>query len=236
MGEFIKVFLAFLLVSFLGIIIFQIFTVNPVIGLISLVIVSVLIIALFDPVTAKATAKVLLPLIIVMFLYYLLITPIQLSIIDLILIAIVLYFLFIVFTGAEGMASKTALVKSKVAIQLMPAYAVVIVIALLADPSGKLAAFTISGTILALMGIYIVALKNYDNWPTYHYMVGKIGVVESDLKPRGKVKFGAEIWWAKSIDGTEIPKNTKVVVLRVEGLTLYVRPLSQAVVYSQSAT
>lgn len=226
MGEFVKILLAFILISFLGVIVFQVFSISPLIGLIALVIVSVLIIALFEPATAKATAKVLLPLIILMFVYYLLVTPIQLTIIDIFLIAIVLYFLFIVFAGAEGMASKSALVKSKVAIKLLPAYGVVIVVALLSDPTGKLAAFTISGTILVLMAIYMIALKDYDNWPVYHYMVGKIGVAETDLAPRGKIRIGAELWWAESADGTEIKAGTKVVIIKVDGLTAYVRPIS----------
>ncbi|MCD6380813.1 MAG: hypothetical protein J7L50_00610 [Candidatus Odinarchaeota archaeon] len=227
MGEFIKILLAFLLMSFLGVAMFQIFAVNPLIGLISLVVVSVLIIALFEPATAKATAKVLMPLIIIMFLYYLLVIPIQLTIFDIFMIALVLYFLFIVFAGAEGMASKSALVKSKVAIKLMPAYAIVMIVAMLSDPTGKLAALTISATILVLMGIYIVVLKNYDNWPAYRYIVGKVGVVEMDLTPRGKIRIGSEIWWAESIDGRKIEKGTKVVIVKVDGLTAYVKPLSR---------
>ena len=222
-----KLLLAFLLIFILGNIVFFIVAVEPLLGLVALTIVSIVMVALFDPVTAKSISLIIMPLVVIMFMFYIFTFPRALSIWDVILIGIVLYILFIIFAGAEGMASKSALVKSKVAIKLMPAYAIVMIVAMLSDPTGKLAALTISATILVLMGIYIVVLKNYDNWPAYRYVVGKVGVVEVDLTPRGKIRIGAEIWWAESIDGRKIEKGTKVVIVKVDGLTAYVKPLSR---------
>jgi membrane-bound serine protease (ClpP class) len=43
--------------------------------------------------------------------------------------------------------------------------------------------------------------------------VGEIGVVQSDLKPEGKVFVHGELWNAEASE--EIPKGTKVKILEV---------------------
>ncbi|HUF01254.1 MAG TPA: NfeD family protein [Gaiellaceae bacterium] len=54
-------------------------------------------------------------------------------------------------------------------------------------------------------------------------MVGKRGVVVSDLWPEGQIKIGGERWRARCDGGCE--SGTDVVVRRVEGLTLVVEPV-----------
>ncbi len=51
---------------------------------------------------------------------------------------------------------------------------------------------------------------------------GRTGIVIEELKPEGLVLLDGEYWRAVSITRQPIPPNTKVVVRRVEGLTLYV--------------
>jgi len=224
MGEIMKLLLAFLLIFILGNIVFFIVAVEPLLGLIALTIVSIVMVALFDPVTAKSISLIIMPLVVIMFMFYIFTFPRALSIWDVILIGIVLYILFIIFAGAEGMMGKAALLQSKVALKLMPAYAAVVFTALFVDPTGKLAAITLSGTILMMMFLYIAFLKDYDKWPVYHEMIGKRAYVIEDLKPKGKIRIGGEVWWAVSATNDYIPKDTKVVVVRINGLTAYVMP------------
>jgi membrane protein implicated in regulation of membrane protease activity len=55
-------------------------------------------------------------------------------------------------------------------------------------------------------------------------LVGREGVVLSDLWPEGQVKVAGEIWRARCSGGCE--SGTRVVVRRVDGLTLEVEPAS----------
>jgi membrane-bound serine protease (ClpP class) len=55
-------------------------------------------------------------------------------------------------------------------------------------------------------------------------MVGKRGVVMSELWPEGQVKVSGELWRARCEGGCE--SGTDVVVRGVEGLTLVVEPAS----------
>lgn len=55
--------------------------------------------------------------------------------------------------------------------------------------------------------------------------IGKTGIVTDtidEITGKGEVKLGAAVWSAKSADGREIPKGTKVKVLRIEGVKLIV--------------
>ena len=52
---------------------------------------------------------------------------------------------------------------------------------------------------------------------------GKKGIVIEELNPEGLVLLDGEYWKAISITGEKIPPNTKVVVKKVKGLTLYVK-------------
>jgi membrane protein implicated in regulation of membrane protease activity len=54
-------------------------------------------------------------------------------------------------------------------------------------------------------------------------MVGKRGVVVSDLWPEGQIKIAGERWRARCEGGCE--RGADVVVRSVEGLTLFVEPV-----------
>jgi len=222
MGEMIKILIALFLISMVGSVVFYMFQVNPLFGLVALVILSLILIALFDPATAKTTSHLVLPLVILMFVYYIIVYPVSLGLVDIILIGVILYFMFMLFAGTEGLA-KTAILKSKIAAKIMPAYLILMVVALVADTTGKLAAITLSGSVLALMILYLVLLKDYDSWPTYHWLIGKEAVVVDELTPKGRIRIGNELWWAVSADNSYIPKDESVVVIGTKGLTLIVK-------------
>ena len=57
---------------------------------------------------------------------------------------------------------------------------------------------------------------------------GKIGKVTIDIEPiegKGQIKVGSETWSAKSFDDTYIPKDEEVVVEKIEGVKVIVKPL-----------
>jgi membrane-bound serine protease (ClpP class) len=53
-------------------------------------------------------------------------------------------------------------------------------------------------------------------------LVGRYGVTRGDLAPTGMVHVAGELWSAKAIAGEEIPANTEIRVVGVEGLRLEV--------------
>ena len=53
-------------------------------------------------------------------------------------------------------------------------------------------------------------------------VVGLVGTVQADLAPVGTVYVGRESWSAKTRDGSPLARDTKVRILRQEGLTLIV--------------
>jgi membrane protein implicated in regulation of membrane protease activity len=59
-------------------------------------------------------------------------------------------------------------------------------------------------------------------------LVGKVGLARGGLSPSGIVQMGGEQWSAELVDEAQIVGGgTKVVVVRVEGLKLYVRKADQ---------
>lgn len=58
-------------------------------------------------------------------------------------------------------------------------------------------------------------------------LVGETGVVQTALNPQGKVFVHGELWDAAA--STPLPAGQMVVVRRIDGLTLEVEPLSEAV-------
>ncbi len=56
----------------------------------------------------------------------------------------------------------------------------------------------------------------------YAYITGTEGVSISRLAPRGEVRVSGEVWGAESMEG-EIEADTPIIVVRREGLTLYVK-------------
>ena len=56
---------------------------------------------------------------------------------------------------------------------------------------------------------------------------GKIGKVIVDIEPiegKGQIKVSGETWSAKSADETYIPKDTEVVIEKIEGVKAIVKP------------
>ena len=59
---------------------------------------------------------------------------------------------------------------------------------------------------------------------------GKVGKVIIDIEPiegKGQVKVSGETWSAKSADETYIPKDTEVIVEKIEGVKVIVKPLNK---------
>ena len=57
---------------------------------------------------------------------------------------------------------------------------------------------------------------------------GKVGKVIYDIDPiegKGQVKVGGEVWSAKSYDDTYISKDTEIIIEKIEGVKLVVKPL-----------
>ncbi len=62
-------------------------------------------------------------------------------------------------------------------------------------------------------------------------LVGAIGIVTTDLKPKGEVRVQGEFWQAMATDGW-IEKDREVEVVSVEGLILAVRMVKEKAVLS----
>ncbi len=58
-------------------------------------------------------------------------------------------------------------------------------------------------------------------------LIGKIGVVTQRIVPfnTGQVKVSGQIWTAKSLDNEEIVKDTKVEIIKIEGVKLIVKKI-----------
>lgn len=57
---------------------------------------------------------------------------------------------------------------------------------------------------------------------------GKVGKVISDIEPiegKGQVKIGGEIWSAKSSGDISISKDTEVLIEKIDGVKVIVKPL-----------
>lgn len=65
--------------------------------------------------------------------------------------------------------------------------------------------------------------------PTNSYsLINKQGIVTIDINPIecvGQVKVNGEIWSAKTEDGTIITKDTKIEVIKIDGVKLIVAPV-----------
>lgn len=59
---------------------------------------------------------------------------------------------------------------------------------------------------------------------------GKVGKVIVDIEPvegKGQVKINGETWSAKSLDNSYISKDTEVIIEKIEGVKVIVKPLIQ---------
>jgi membrane-bound serine protease (ClpP class) len=87
--------------------------------------------------------------------------------------------------------------------------------------------------VLALALLYLLRLvyqtRRGDVSPDHPPLVGELGIVTSDLNPRGVVELASETWTAVSLDDTVIPAGESVIVTQRDGLILTVarRPQSE---------
>lgn len=92
----------------------------------------------------------------------------------------------------------------------------------------QFAIFVLTSGILGIIMIPFVRKRNKNYEPTNtDSLVGKEGVTESELNVitrTGRVLVDGQSWSAYSVTGSNIPANTIVVVEKIEGVTVHVRP------------
>ena len=236
MEAWIKIIVVLMLLSTLSIFIGYVL-VEPFIGLILIAILLMLLVMTFEPATGKAMSQVIVPVIIILFVMQVFFRPeIQFDLFSLIILAGVLYFMFAIFTGGGGFV-EGGFLDAGVTCKLFPLYAVAIILATLADPTYRLTIYIMAGTIFGLMGLYFVALRDYDKWPTYsdYGPERRTAKALTDIDPKGKVKTGAEIWWAKTT-GSPIKEGEEVIIIGVSGITMLVSRLDEFAAKSDKAT
>lgn len=196
--------------------------IDPFVGLILLGVLLTLLVLTLEPATGKAMAQVTVPLVIILFVFQVWINP-AFTFKDWMLIVIfaVMYLMFTMFTGGSSFI-EGGFIDAKVSLKLFPLYGVAIFLSILIDETRQLTAYIMAGTVICLMLLYSAFLRNYADWPTYsQFKYSDIHAV-TDLNPKGKVKTGAEIWWART-DGPPIKSGEKVVIDHITGMTMIVR-------------
>jgi membrane-bound ClpP family serine protease len=194
---------------------------SPFVGLILLAVLLTLLVLTLEPATGKAMAQVVVPITIILFVFQVVLNPaIVFDPWMLLIVGAVLYMMFALFTGGGGLM-EGGFVDAKIAIKLFPLFGLAIFISVLMDQTGRTTVYIMVGTIFCLMLLYVAFLRNYEDWPEYEY--GKMERITAitDIDPKGKVKAGAEIWWAKT-DGPPIEKGESVKAVAMSGLTMIV--------------
>ncbi len=220
MDAWIKIIVIMIMLSMLSWVV-GMFLYDPFTALILMAAILTLMVILFEPATGKAMAQVTFPLMILLFIVQVFLTP-SFSLSELwmlIVLGAVLYLMFTMFTGGSGMEG--SFFDPSIAIKLFPVFGLMVFISILADPTYKTAVLIMAGTILCMMGVYTVALRGYEKWPTTKYFKTTGLVALTDINPTGKVKSGSEIWWARTT-GTPIRAGEQVAIVRISGLTLIV--------------
>lgn len=87
---------------------------------------------------------------------------------------------------------------------------------------GAAAGFAVS---MVAIGTLIVRTHRRPTVSGASAMAGETAEALTDLDPKGKVFVHGEIWSARVIDGSSVPKGSEVRVNRVEGMTVVVEPL-----------
>lgn len=219
MDAWIKIVVVLMLMSAMSMVLgYLIF--DPFVGLILLGVILTLMIMTLDPATGKAMAQVIIPIVIILFVFQVFLYPGEIAPWMPFVVGGVLYIFFILFTGGGG-SLEGGLIDAGVSIKLFPLYGLAIFLSVLADPTRKTTVYIMVGTVSCLMILYMAFLRNYDKWPLYSYEKHTGVIALSDINPRGKVKAGAEIWWAKTT-GPPIKEGERVIVQGVTGLTMIV--------------
>lgn len=60
-------------------------------------------------------------------------------------------------------------------------------------------------------------------------LIGEIAIVTEDIRPfeTGLVKISGQVWTSKSINNELITRNSKVKILKIEGVKLIVEPIKE---------
>ncbi len=99
---------------------------------------------------------------------------------------------------------------------------VLLAVFVLPSPWG-LVAVVVGGLIdIVETGVFLWWSKRRQATVGVEALVGRSGIATSDLWPEGQVRLNGELWRARCEGGCG--PGTKVVVQRIDGLTLVVRP------------
>jgi membrane-bound serine protease (ClpP class) len=83
---------------------------------------------------------------------------------------------------------------------------------------------TAAATFFVVLTVFILPARRLRVLTGQSTLIGQVGVVRTDLAPRGNVQVGGELWSAKGVEGEEnIPAGTRVKVVRVEGIQVRVQ-------------
>jgi membrane-bound ClpP family serine protease len=171
-------------------------------------------------------AQITVPIVVILFAIEVFYTnllspePVVFDLWMLLVIGFVLYIMFTVFTGGSSFVDG-GFIDAKVSLKLFPFYGAAIFLSILIDPTRQLTVYLMIGSAIGMMVFYFVFLRNYDEWPAYsQFKYSDIHAI-SDINPKGKVKTGAEIWWAKT-SGPPIKAGEKVVIVSITGMTMVV--------------
>ena len=216
----IKILVVMLMMSALSMVVgFLVF--DPFVGLILLGVILTLMVLTLEPATGKAMAQVTIPIIVILFVFQIILN--QAFVFQpwmLVVVGAVLYMMFAMFTGGAGIL-EGGFIDAKVSLKLFPIYGVAIFLSVLADPTYRTTVYIMVGTVLGLMSLYFAFLRNYDLWPEYEYGKMRDIFALTEINPKGKVKAGSEIWWAKTT-GPPIAAGERVSVTGLTGITLIV--------------
>jgi membrane-bound serine protease (ClpP class) len=84
----------------------------------------------------------------------------------------------------------------------------------------------LTGAMFLAVLLFAVRVKNKPVQMGAEALVGRTGVVRSELNPSGTVQLGGELWSAEAeTHGMRIPRGVRVQVMRVEGVRLLVHPV-----------
>lgn len=95
----------------------------------------------------------------------------------------------------------------------------------------QIAIFVVSSTILLFATKPFVKkfIDKDSNVKTNAYSIeGKVGKVTVDIEPiegKGQIKVNGEVWSAKSEENEVIPKDTEVIIEKIDGVKAIVKPL-----------
>ncbi len=227
MDAWIKILVVMILISALSMVL-GLVILDPFYGLIVIAVILTLLVITIEPATGKAMAQVTIPIVIILFVFEVVLAGTSFIFNPLMIFVVggVLYIMFSFFTGGAGVAHG-GFIDAKLSLKLFPIYGVAIIAAWFTDPTGHLPVYIMVGTIFCLMLLYMGFLRNYDEWPEYQYGKMKNLKALTDINPKGKVKSGAEIWWAKTT-GPPIVAGETVTALGVSGITLIVKKMGES--------